>query len=124
MTPFDAPEGVDAHVTGSTLVVTIAAGASLDRADARRVNRGFVHELAERDLTGCLTVLRDDDPLRSAAFEEVERAAAAAVSQGVERWAVVVGESAPGAAFADHLEGIETRVFGDVEDALAWTNGD
>lgn len=123
MAPFDAPDGVDAHVAGDTLVVTLEEGVSLDRDAAKRINRGFVYELTERDVTACLTVLCGGGALDSGVFEEVSRAGAAGVSQNVERWAVVVGDHAEGAAFADHVEGIETRVFRDEDAALAWTNG-
>lgn len=121
MVPFDAPDGVDARVEGDTLVVTVGDGVSLDRVDAKHVNRGFVHALTERNVSACLTVLRTEDALDSGAFEEVERAAAAGVSQDVARWAVVA-DDVEGAAFADHVEGIETRLFRDEDAALEWTN--
>lgn len=122
MTPFDAPDGVTARVDGDTLVVTVGEGASLDRVDAKHVNRGFVHALTERDVSACLTVLHAESALDPDVFEEVARAAAAGVAQDVERWAVVVDDPDEGVAFADHVEGIETRLFRDEGAALAWTN--
>jgi len=120
MPPFDAPDGVRARVEDRTLVVTVGDGASLDRVDARHVNRGFVHALAEYDVNACLTVLREDPD--ADVFEEVERAAAAGVSQDISRWAVVLEGADDGAAFAEHVTGIETRIFEDESRALAWTN--
>lgn len=122
MAPFDAPDGVEARVAGETLVVTIAADADVDRAAARRINRGFIHALAESELAACLTVLEAEDAFSSGVFSEVKRAAAASVAQNVARWAVVVDDRDAGEAFAAHLDGLETRLFEDEDAALAWTN--
>lgn len=122
MAPFDAPEGIAARVDGDTLVVTIGTDATVDLTAARQVNRGFMHALAERDVDACLTVLDCDDALTSDAFTEIERAAAASISHGIARWAVAVDDPDAGATFADHVPGIETRLFEDEATALEWTN--
>jgi len=115
------PDGVDVAVEDETLAVTIGAGVSLDRDDAKRINRTFVQLLRERDISACLTVLQSENPLTSAAFEEVERAAAAGIAHGVARWGVV-DEYESGLTFSEQIAGIETRLFEDRATALAWTN--
>lgn len=121
MEPFHTPEGVDVGVEGRTVVVTIAEGVSLDRIEAKRVNREFMHTLRNGDFDACLTVLEAENPLTSAAFEEVQRAGAASIAHGVARWAVV-DERETGLTFSEQIAGIETQLFEDRAAALDWTN--
>lgn len=121
MDSFSTPDGVDVGVEDGVLVVTIDGGVSLDRVDAKRVNRQFMHALREADVAACLTVIEAENPLTSAAFEEVQRAAAAAITHDVARWAVV-DERETGLTFSEQIAGIETRLFEDRATALAWAN--
>lgn len=118
----DRNEGARVAVRGDTLVVTIPDDVTVDFSTAKDINREYVDLLRTNDLEGCLTVLRSSDGVEDGAVEEIRRAGAAAVALGISRWAVV-DEGDSRSALLDQIEGIETREFETVEDALAWTNG-
>lgn len=118
----DRTEGVRLDVRGDTLVVTIPDGVTVDFPTAKDINREYMELLRTEELEGCLTVLRSEEGVVDEAVEEVRRAGAAAVALGISRWAVV-DESTSHSQMLEQIEGVETREFEDVDEALAWTNG-
>jgi len=118
---FETSESkVTVRVTGDTVVVTIPENIEIDRMGARNINQEYMRVVRHHGVSAALTILESSDVMNSDALKAVERAAAAGISLGIDRWAVVVDAPSEADTFADHVVGIETQTFDTTEAAIDW----
>jgi hypothetical protein len=115
-----ADSGVEVARRENAVAVTIPSGVELGEAEAKRINDAYFERVRQNGVDAALTVLHSETPLDGGAFEEVRKAGAASYDLGVTRWAVVATQLDGAGAFADHIEGIQTREFETVDAALDW----
>jgi hypothetical protein len=120
MPQFEAAPGVTVTTEHNAVVVTLPADTNIDHATARAINREYMEIIRANDITGALTILEPGASFDSPGFQQVEDAAVAGYSLGIERWAVVTDDVTAAGPFSDHVIGIETAVFETKHAALNW----
>lgn len=109
----------DVRVENGTVVVELPPRLKLDQETGEQINSEFATAVARDDVDSVLTVLETEDPLGSGLFEEVKNGADVAAANDVTYWAIVVREQIKGMAFESNIDGLETAVFEDEQNARA-----
>jgi hypothetical protein len=120
MSGIESVQSWDVRVEDNTVVVELPEGIELDQETGQKINEQFFAATERAHVDSVLTLLRVEEPLSSGLFDEVQRGADQAAANGVTRWAIQVQEKIKGMAFGSNIDGLETEVFEDEQQARDW----
>jgi len=120
MSVGDTQTAWDVRVENTTVVVELPKGLDLDGEAGKQINEAFAEAVSKPQAGSVLTLLRVENPMGSGLFEEVKRGADLAAKHGIDRWAIAVEKQIKGMAFESNIDGLDTSVFADEEEAREW----
>ena len=110
----------DVRTERGTVVVSLPRGLALDREASEAINEAFADAVERPTTDSVLTLLSIENAISRGVFDEVTKGAELTAANDIEQWAIVVEEKVKGMAFESQLDGLETAVFEDEDEAREW----